>query len=382
MRTFLRTILRFLREADIFLLLLGLISAIYGCMLVSSVLRNTESGGSEIYVQIGAMVIGIVLFVIFSYVDIDIIADKHRFLIIFSALFIGTLYFWGVGEGEVGNNAWLRFFGIGIQPSEVVKVTFIIIVARMIANHKERKTLNTLSALVQVLLVFLLVFGLIIVTSSDLGSALVYIFIFSAMLYVGGVKLRWFLIGGGFIAAMTPLIWNNYLTELQQKRIQAPFVPDLIDPTRRETLWQVDNSIKAIASGGFSGQGLGNGRMTQAGIIPFQHTDFIFSAAGEELGFVGCMLIILLLIVIIVRCVQVGIKSNNSLGLLVCIGIASMLIAQMLMNIGMCLGILPVIGITLPFFSYGGSSIVACFAAMGIVSGVRMRPKPLRFRTR
>ena len=121
--------------------------------------------------------------------------------------------------------------------------------------------------------------------------------------------------------------------------------------------------------------------MTQAGIIPEQHTDFIVAAAGEEFGFVGCILIMLLLVAIIIKCIYVGIKSNNSLGLLVCIGMTSMLIMQMLLNIGMCLGILPVIGITLPFFSYGGSSIVTCFAAMGIVSGIRMRPKPTRFRT-
>jgi rod shape determining protein RodA len=121
--------------------------------------------------------------------------------------------------------------------------------------------------------------------------------------------------------------------------------------------------------------------MTQRHLIPAQQTDFIFSAVGEELGFIGCMLVVLLLVLIISRCIYTGIKSNNPLGLLVCVGIAAMLIMQMLENIGMCLGVLPVIGITLPFFSYGGSSIVTCFAAMGIVSGIKMRPKPVRFRT-
>ena len=381
MRAFFKTLLKFFREADTYLLALSLLSTIYGIILVSSVVRNSESGGSEVYVQIGAMVIGLVLFVVFSYIDIDIIADKIGILLIFSALFISTLYLWGVGEEETGNRAWLRFFNIGIQPAEIVKVTFIIIIAKMIANHKERKTLNTFGALLRILLVFLLLFGLLIFMSSDLGSALVYGFIFLAMMYVGGVKLRWFAIGGGFIAAISPLIWNNYLTDVQKNRVRAPFNPDEIDITRREVLWQTDNSIKAITSGGFAGQGLGKGRMTQAGIIPEQRTDFIFSAAGEELGFVGCMLIVLLLVLIIIRCIQVGVKSNNPLGLLVCTGMAAMLIAQTIENIGMCIGILPVIGITLPFFSYGGSSMVACLAAMGIVSGIKMRPKPVRFRS-
>ena len=382
MRTVFRAIWKFLREADIFLLVLSLISAIYGILLISSVVRNSASGGSEIYVQIGALVIGLVLFVLFSYVDIDIIADKTGLLLIFSMLFVSTLYFWGVGEGEVGNKAWLRFFGIGIQPAEVVKVTFIIIIAKMIANYKERKILNSFGALFRLMFVFLILFSMIVLISFDDGSALVYAFIFIIMLYIGGVKLRWFAIGGGFIAAISPLIWNNYLSDAQKNRVLAPFAPDRIDPAlRRDVMWQVDNSVRAITSGGFLGQGLGQGRMTQAGIIPEQRTDFIFSAAGEELGFVGCMFIVLLIVLIIIRCVYVGAKSNNPLGLLVCVGVAAMLIAQTAVNIGMCIDLLPVIGITLPFFSYGGSSLVACFAAMGIVSGIKMRPKPVRFRT-
>jgi len=381
MRVVFRTILKFLREADIYLLVLSLMSAIYGIILISSVVRNSDSGGSEIYVQIGALILGLALFVLFSYLDIDIIADKYWFLIIFSTLFIATLYFWGVGEEETGNRAWLRFFGIGIQPAEIVKITFIIIIARVMVNFKEQKTLNSFGSVLRIALVFLIMFGMVVFMSSDLGSGLVYGFIFVVMLYVGGVKLRWFVIGGGFVGAISPLIWNYYLSERQKNRIRAPFSPDTIDPTRRDILWQTDNSIKAISSGGFAGQGLGKGRITQAGIIPGQRTDFIFSAAGEELGFLGCMLIVVLLILIIIRCVQIGIKSNNSLGLLVCSGIAAMLIAQTLENIGMCLELLPVVGITLPFYSYGGSSLVACFAAMGLVSGIKMRPKPVRFRS-
>ena len=381
MRVFLRTILKFFREADIYLLVLSLISVIYGSILIWSVVRNSSTEGSEIYVQIGAIIVGLVLFVLFSYLDIDIVADKTGFLIIFSALFIATLYFWGVGEEETGNKAWLRFFNIGIQPAEIVKVTFVIIIAKMISNHKDRKTLNTLGALLKIIIVFLLLFGLLVVISSDLGSGLIYGFMFLIMMYIGGVKLRWFLIGGGFVAAISPLVWFNYLSDIQKNRVRVLFIPEQIDPTRRDVLWQTDYSVKAITSGGFAGQGIGRGRITQEHIIPGQRTDFIFSAAGEELGFIGCILIILLLTLIIIRCIQVGIRSNNTLGLLVCSGFAAMLIAQTIENIGMCIGILPVIGITLPFFSYGGSSIVASLAAMGIVSGIKMRPKPVRFRS-
>jgi len=216
---------------------------------------------------------------------------------------------------------------------------------------------------------------------SDLGSALVFAFIILLMLYIGDLKLRWFIIGAAVIAALSPLLWNM-LEEYQQLRIIAPYFPEEYDPTKQGILWQANQSSIAIGSGGFYGQGLGQGRITQATRlrIPEQHTDFIFSVAGEELGLIGCMLIIILLSVIIVRCFQIGVRSNNPLGLLVCTGVAAKFIVQTFENIGMCLELLPVIGITLPFFSYGGSSLVTCFAALGIVSGVKMRPKPIRFR--
>lgn len=378
MRDFLKAVLRFLREADILLLVLCLTSSIIGIVLISSI--NSNLANNQVTVQVVAMILGVILFVVFSYLDIDIIADKSRFLIVFSALFILTLQFWGVGLEDTGNRAWLRFFGIGIQPAEVVKVTFVIITAKMLTDHKEKKSLNTFSSLLQIVAVFVLIFGLIVIISRDLGSALVYLFILVIMLFIGGLKLRWFALGGAVVAVAASFAWLNYFDQRYKDRILAPFIPDVIDPQRLDLLWQSDQSMKAIASGGFYGQGLGKGRITQGGVIFAQSTDFIFSAAGEELGFIGCMFIVILLLALIVRCIYVGAKSNSSLGMLVCSGISAMLIAHTFENIGMCLGLLPVIGISLPFFSYGGSYIVTCFAAAGIVSGIKMRPKPIRYR--
>ena len=175
-----------------------------------------------------------------------------------------------------------------------------------------------------------------------------------------------------------PYIFYNLLTETQRNRILAPYDPS-IDPTGLGVLWQTNQSKMALASGQIFGSGLYHGTQTQDGSIPYQHTDFIFAVAGEELGMVGCLAIIILLTAIIVRCVRIGLRSQSSLGALVCIGIAAMLAFQTLENIGMCIGVAPVIGLTLPFFSYGGSSIVTIFAAMGIVSGIKMRPKPSMF---
>jgi len=374
-----KTAIRFFRDADMLLLALSLVSAIYGVVLISnaaSALPNTEA---IVSVQIGAIVIGVFLFILFSYVDIDILADKSRLLFVFSLLFIATLIVWGEGD-HVGRRAWLRFFGIGIQPAEIVKIPFIIIMAKMMSMYKEEKTLSTFFSLLKMGIVFIIMFVFVLYISEDLGTALMYFGMFIIMLFIAGLKLRWFAIGGALLVAASPLLWNM-LSYTQQTRIRAPFFPDEVDPTGWGVLWQTHQSVRAISAGGFTGQGLGSGRFTQGGLIPEQHTDFIFAAAGEELGFIGGVAIIALMIVMIVRCIRVGVKSNNTLGLLVCTGIAGMLIVQTITNLGMTIGFLPVIGVTLPFFSYGGSSIVTCFAAMGIVSGIKMRPKPVRFRT-
>jgi len=376
-----KTVLRFFKSADIFLLAVSLISSIYGIILINSIVKNfPSSAGGQTNVQIGAMIIGLLLFIVFSYIDIDIIADKSRILFFLSIMLISTLMLWGVGE-DVDRRAWLRFFNIGIQPAEVTKITFIIITAKMIVIYKEHRTLNSFFSVIKIFFVFSVMFGFVLIVSQDIGTALVYFGILAIMLFTAGLKLRWFAIGAVLITAASPFIFNSFLQQKQRDRIMAPFIPEVIDPTRQGVLWQPNLSIQAITQGGFNGQGLGNGRLTQTPFaIPAQHTDFILSAAGEELGFIGCLLVIALLVTIIVRCMYVGVKSNSPLGMIVCMGVAGMFIVQMIMNIGMALGMMPVIGITLPFFSYGGSSIVTCFAAMGIVSGVKMRPKPIRFR--
>ncbi len=368
----------YFRESDIFLLVACIVSSVYGLILITSATR-VEGTNSYIIVQTAAIVIGIGLYIIVSLIDIDIIADKYKLLFVLGALFICTLFLWGV-EGDTGNKAWLRFFNVGIQPAEVVKILFIIIIAQMISIKRDSRSLNSVGSIFSIVGVFTAYFALILLSSRDLGSALVYVFVLAAMLFVGGVGLKWFLLGFAGIAAALPLAWNFLLTGKQQARIKVVFDPVFAESEKLDAAWQMNQSKLAIASGGFSGQGLFKGRMTQSNLIPQQHTDFIFSAAGEELGFLGCLAIVLLLVIIVARCLYVGVKSNNTLGLLVCAGVAASFIFQTLENIGMCLGVTPIIGLTLPFFSYGGTSIITSFIMMGLISGVKMRPKPTHFR--
>jgi len=370
-------VIKYIKESDMLLLTLCVVSSVFGIVLIYSATRHTGSN-REVYVQIVSLVLGTGLYVLFSLLDVETIADKARILYVLSILFISTLFIWGTEVS--GNRAWLDFGVVSVQPAEIAKIPYIIILAKMISTFRDKKTLNTVIPLLQIVAVFGGLFAFIILSSGDLGSALVYVFILFVMLFIGGVDLRWLLLGLVLFAGVTFLAYHTVLSDYQKLRIMAPYDPN-IDPTGRDVKWQSNQSQYAIAAGNFLGAGLFKGKMTQAGIVPKQHTDFIFSVAGEELGFVGCFLVVLLLLVIIIRCFIVGMRSNSTVGMLVCSGTAAMLMAQTLENIGMCLGLTPVIGLTLPFFSAGGSSLITMFVAMGIVSGIKMRPKPSRFRS-
>ncbi len=363
-------VLDFLRRADMLLLALCCICTLLGMVLISSA---TKSYGTMryMYVQGGAFLLGLLLYILLSLVDIGSIADKWAWLLAISVLFICTLFVWGEA-GDSGNRSWLRFGGIGIQPAELVKIPFIIILAKQMSYLREYKTLNSPFSILQMVIYFGFMFCLIVLASSDLGSALVYLFIFIVLCFSGGVKLRYFAIGLALLAAVSPLLWKFFLSDYQKDRILAPYDPS-IDPEGLGIKWQVNQSKIALASGRLTGEGLYHGTQTQSGAIPEKQTDFIFAVAGEELGMVGCIIIILLLTAIIIRCFYVGYKCRDYLSMQVCFGIGAIVLFQTFENIGMCIGITPVIGLTLPFFSYGGSSIVTMFMAMGIVSGIRMR---------
>jgi rod shape determining protein RodA len=374
MKQWLRRFGSVLLRSDILLLILCLINAVFGLFILYSATRTFET---ERYmtVQIGAVIIGVILFFILTVLDADLLTQRWYILLVISIGLILSLRFWGV-EGGTGNKSWLRFFGIGIQPSELAKLSFVLLLARQLRWAKERQRgLNALSSVFMLVVHFGLFFILIIMISADWGSALVFFIVFAAMCFAAGLHLLWFLAGLGAIAAVAPYVWSHVLSEYHRQRILAPFVPDLVDPDGLGITWQVNQSKIALASGGITGHGWLQGVKSQSAMLPFKHTDFIFAVAGEELGLIGCGVIVLLLTVIILRILYVGLHSGSTLDLLICIGVASWFTFQSFENIGMCIGIAPVVGITLPFYSYGGSSMVACFAAAGLISGIRFRAR-------
>lgn len=377
LKKFLPQLRDFVHRADMFLFAMSVICALYGIVVIASATKSYENGSAQfVIVQTLALVLGILLFIAMTVIDVDIFAQHWTWLYGLSALLLLSLIPFGA-VSDTGNNGWLRFFGIGIQPTEIVKLAFIIVLAKQLAYLKDYKNLNSVTSVAQIVGHFILMFGLILVTAQDLGSALVYFFIFAVMLFVAGVKIYWFIMGAAAIACMVPIFWTYFLEDYQRNRILAPY-DSSIDPDNTGINWQQNQSKIALASGQLTGTGLGEGTQSQSNAIPGKHTDFIFAVIGEELGLIGACLVLLLLMIIVVRCIQVGLRSGSTMSMLVCFGVTATVVFQTFENVGMCIGIAPVVGITLPFFSYGGSSLFSMFAAMGLVSGIKYRPKPAR----
>ena len=366
----------FLKRADTLLFLLCLIASILGIVIISSATKSYNQP-SMVYVQIAAMIIGIVLYFLFTVIDTDIIADQWPLLLVTEIVLLLLLVPFG-SEGDTGNRSWIRFFGIGIQPSEIVKVIYIVINAKHISFLRDYRNLSSPLSVMQIVGHFGILFIMILGISGDLGNALIFFFIFMITVFVSGIKLYWFLFGGAALAVAIPLAWNHIFTVRQKERILAPYDPT-IDPEGYGVNWEPNQARLALSSGRLTGTGLYQGTQTQSNAIDSKHADYIFAAIGEELGMIGCVVVIVLLTAIILRCVYVGVNSRSSFGMLVCFGVAASVFFQTFVNIGMCLGLTPVIGVALPFFSYGGSSLFTSFAAMGLVSGIHFKPKPTQY---
>ena len=377
----LKTYMReFMQRADIFLLVICTVCAIFGIFMVDKAVVGMVAGGWDmsapskyIAVQTFSLFLGIGAFILFTVIDADILGSQWKFLVAIQLLLLVALFIFGQDDGT-GNKSWIRFAGIGVQPSEVIKVLFIVVAARQMTYIKEHEDINSFPSIVMMVGHFVLVFGAIIVVSSDLGSATIIMLIFLTMFFVLGVRLYWFALGGAAVAAAVPLLWNFFLKDYQKKRLIAPYDPS-IDPDGWGITWQTTQSKQTLASGRLTGVEEGH----RASVFTGKHTDFIFSCVGENLGMIGCIIVIILLLIIIIHIVRIGLRSGRMFDMLICMGVASAMTFQMFINIGMCIGITPVIGITLPFFSYGGSSMVMMYGAMGLVSGVKYKLKPEHF---
>ena len=373
MGRYIRKIGEAFRRGDIILLLMCLALNIFGILMIAST-TNQVGPVRYLIIQSIAAALGIMMYVLISSIDTEFFSENRYWLVVFNTFLLLLLIPFGTDNGS-GNRSWLDFpfLPIDIQPAEICKITYVLIMASVMSSFQSR--ISSVRSVFTMVFHLGLLAGLNLVLSDDRGVTLIFVFIFAGMAFSGGVSPIWFLAAGGGIVALFPILWN-FLGDYQKLRIEILFNPDL-DPMGTGARHHTVRALRSLTGGGMTGQGLFQGHRTQTqGALFAQHTDYIFAAIGEELGFVGCALVVLALFAIIARVIWVGTRSQDYMRRLVCFGAASALIFQVTSNIGMCIGLTPVIGLTLPFVSYGGSSLVSLYTLLGLVSGVYARPAP------
>lgn len=363
-----------LRHVDPILFICTVVLSVVSILTIYGAVENF--GRSKLVMQIAMTLVGSVALFIVANVDYRFFVDRFAIIMFLASVFLLalTLLFGSTGENmETANRSWINIpvVNIAIQPSEFVKIAFVCTFSKHIELVKDK--INKPKQLLGLLLHAGIIVGLILL-SGDLGVALVYFGIIAVMLFCAGLS-GWYFVGlFGAIVVALPLLWS-FLRIDQQNRIIFGFQPEL-DPNG--VGMQALMSRDAIANGGMFGRGLGSHGIYED--LPASHTDFIFSTVCEMFGFVGGLILVITLVVMAVRLIVVAHRSRDFVGKLICSGIAAVVIFQTAENLWMCLGLVPVIGITLPFMSAGGSSVFAMYFLMGLAHSVYGHEKRFFFR--
>jgi rod shape determining protein RodA len=374
MKYVLNSIYKYFKTTDTVLFMLTVITSLFGMLMVYSATLSSSSNRT-IFMQALVLLIGIFFMVFISKIDYHTFTNLWKFVAVAGAALLILTLIIGKGRDGVDEKAWIYFGTQSIQPSELVKVAFIITFAKHIDIVKEN--INSPKNVLLLMLHAAIPIGLIVL-EHDMGMTLVFAFMFICMLFAGNLKLRYFVGAAilGLIAA--PVAWKALGTR-QTKRILALFNPDAYP----KQAWQQAQGKSAIASGELWGYGLFNGPKTQSsiasGALPEKQNDMIFAVIGEELGFIGCLLIIILLVALLMKILLTARSSKDIMGSVICIGVFSSFAIQIISNIGMCLNLMPVIGLTLPFLSSGGSSLLSAFMLVGLVLSVYNNRSDLLF---
>lgn len=370
----------FLKGTDLILFFSCLIASAFGSLMVYSATRNEalESGiplGRECLIMVVSAFIGIILCVLISVFDYNSIERIALIVGLICLLLILSLFVWGEAPEDRPNaRCWLPIIKsaaitVYFQPSELAKIGFLVTFSAHL--EKVRHDMNKLLNVILLSLHALIPIGLIILTD-DLGSAIVFGFMFVGMMFAAGLKFRYFGVAALAIIAMIPVIWTKFLSNFHRQRILAIYYPEaLTESVYNARIYQQQRAVNAIGAGGLFGDGLFKGTYTQSAAgIPVNESDMVFSVVGEELGLVGGIFLLILLGFICIRIIRTARLSHNVSGAIICYGTAFMLASQIIMNIGMCLKLLPCIGITLPFISAGGSANLCVYLAIGLVMSV------------
>lgn len=357
----------YFKKTDFLLLTIALVASGYGLLLISSV-----GSTREMIVQIVGICLGVAAYLVLTLFDLEQISSLWKVALVLNLLLLLVPLFFGTGSEETGNNSWIRInltssLQVGFQPAEVGKVIYIFTLARHFRVLGDR--LNDFKSIFFLGLHAILPVAFVLFFSEDDGMAASYLFIFIVMAFAGGVALKYCFAGILAFCAAVPLLWFFVFNTYQKDRFIV-----LFDHTYKADSvgYHQTQSVSAIQSGGFWGDGYGKGSICQYDFLPADHTDFIFCVACEEFGFFGGLAILILLSTIILICVfsAIGMRDDK-FSMLCCVGVAAMFTFQTFINVGMCMRVAPVIGLTLPFFSYGGTSVVTMFVALGLVASLK-----------
>lgn len=361
----------YLRECDKLLLLLCIAASSYGCIAVLSATHYTGSL-RQFLMQVFAMAFGVVLVIVISGFDYRRFSRWWPAMAVFTVGLVVLTFFIGYAPGETDDKAWLRIAGFSFQPSELLKITFCITFGLHLS--RVQKEINRFKNVILLCMHGTIPVGLIHLQGDD-GTALVFFIMFLGMMFAAGLKLHYWIAALAAVVVAVPLTYFLVMNDDQRSRIASMFD---IEGDLLGAGWQQWRGRIALANGGLFGQGLFNGSLTQVkNGIPEGYNDFIFTCIGEELGILGCIAVVLLLFAICLRILHVGKSTNDKLGFYICVGVFSMLAAQIVINLGMCLSVLPVIGVTLPFFSAGGTSLLCLYIGIGVVMSVHMHRSSL-----
>lgn len=366
---FIKSIQEYFKRSDKLLWFITISISTYCLLLLYSVSR---AGKNFFYIQLFAILLGYVGAILLSFVDYRGLANLWYAIAIVGVLLIVYTLIFGISvEGSAGVNAkaWIKLpGGITFQPSELVKIFFIITFSKHLSIVKENGNIKSFKSVMLLAIHALVPVGLTHLQGDD-GAAIIFFFMFLFMSFAAGVQYRYFIALFAIILSAIPFVWNYVLAPYQKNRLINQFNPES-DPLG--TGYQQIQSQISIGSGQLTGRGIFKGPRVGHAIVPVQESDFVFSVAGEELGFIGCVLLILLIFLLLLKVVFIARKSCDSLGYIMCYGFLGLVASQTIFNLGMCLFVLPVMGVTLPFFSAGGSSSSCLYLGIGLLENIYM----------
>jgi rod shape determining protein RodA len=357
------------RHVDLVLLLAAAGISALGALMVLSSTRGTDPDTYDLSFfqrQLTYVGIGLVCMVLVASMDYRRLRERGWLGYLAVVVLLG-LVLTGLGTERSGTQAWFQIGGFQLQPAELAKVAVIVGMAGVLASRDLPLAVRWVGLSLGVLIVPM---GLILL-QPDLGTALVFVAIALGVLLVAGVELRHLVVVVAVGTLSVAWVLNSDMLEDYQRARLTTFLDQ--GSGDQEDGYNLEQSMIAVGSGGTDGRGLFNGTQTRLGIVPEQHTDFIFTALGEELGFLGCATMLGLFFVLCWRIWRTAQIARDRFGMLLCVGVLSMLVFQVFQNVGMTLGIMPITGIPLPFMSYGGSSTLTSWIAVGLVLNVHMR---------